>query len=102
MASEALRRTSSTQQSESEQGSLMMTSSNVSRLVEKLSKMRGAALKLGQFMSIQGEGYTDFTKQGKGSQWLRFQYVAASSGANLPTCAEQCTLYAKLANGGMI
>ncbi|KAH8105713.1 ABC1-domain-containing protein [Phellopilus nigrolimitatus] len=31
----------------------MMTSANITRLVEKLSKMRGAALKLGQFMSIQ-------------------------------------------------
>ncbi|KDQ54699.1 hypothetical protein JAAARDRAFT_60642 [Jaapia argillacea MUCL 33604] len=31
----------------------MMTEANVSRLVSKLSRMRGAALKLGQFMSIQ-------------------------------------------------
>lgn len=32
----------------------MLTEANVNRLVSKLSKMRGAALKLGQFMSIQG------------------------------------------------
>lgn len=32
----------------------MLTEANVHRLVSKLSKMRGAALKLGQFMSIQG------------------------------------------------
>lgn len=32
-----------------------MSEANVSRLVDKLSQMRGAALKLGQFMSIQGE-----------------------------------------------
>jgi aarF domain-containing kinase len=32
----------------------MLTESNVKRLVAKLTKMRGAALKLGQFMSIQG------------------------------------------------
>lgn len=32
-----------------------MSEGNVRRLVEKLSRMRGAALKLGQFMSIQGE-----------------------------------------------
>ena len=32
----------------------MLTESNVKRLVTKLTRMRGAALKLGQFMSIQG------------------------------------------------
>lgn len=32
----------------------MMTEANIKRLVSKLSQMRGAALKLGQFMSIQG------------------------------------------------
>lgn len=52
-ASEALRRVSSPN-SDGTQTSLMMSSANVSRLVEKLSMMRGAALKLGQFMSIQG------------------------------------------------
>ena len=52
-ATEALRRASSSS-SEDSHTPLMMSSSNVSRLVEKLSKMRGAALKLGQFMSIQG------------------------------------------------
>ncbi|CAG7848324.1 Protein ABC1 homolog, mitochondrial Flags: Precursor [Serendipita indica DSM 11827] len=34
-------------------GSVLMSEANVTRLVEKLSRMRGAALKLGQFMSIQ-------------------------------------------------
>jgi hypothetical protein len=33
----------------------MMSEANIKRLVSKLSQMRGAALKLGQFMSIQGE-----------------------------------------------
>jgi aarF domain-containing kinase len=33
----------------------MMTEGNVRRLVTKLTQMRGAALKLGQFMSIQGQ-----------------------------------------------
>lgn len=32
----------------------MLTEANITRLVSKLSQMRGAALKLGQFMSIQG------------------------------------------------
>lgn len=31
-----------------------MSEANIKRLVSKLSQMRGAALKLGQFMSIQG------------------------------------------------
>ncbi|KAI5118727.1 hypothetical protein M0805_004525 [Coniferiporia weirii] len=51
-ATEALRRASSSQTEEG-QSSLVMTPANIGRLVEKLSRMRGAALKLGQFMSIQ-------------------------------------------------
>lgn len=51
-ASEILRRTGSGSHEES---SVMMTEANIKRLVSKLSQMRGAALKLGQFMSIQGE-----------------------------------------------
>lgn len=41
-------------------GSLMLSAGNMERLVVKLSKMRGAALKLGQMMSFQGsflDGY---------------------------------------------
>ncbi|KAF8958587.1 ABC1 family-domain-containing protein [Flammula alnicola] len=49
-ASEVLRRTGTGSQ---DQSSVMMTEANVKRLVSKLSQMRGAALKLGQFMSIQ-------------------------------------------------
>ncbi|THV05083.1 ABC1-domain-containing protein [Dendrothele bispora CBS 962.96] len=50
-ASELLRRTGSGSGENS--GSLMMTEANIKRLVSKLSQMRGAALKLGQFLSIQ-------------------------------------------------
>ncbi|KAL1732349.1 ABC1 family-domain-containing protein [Schizophyllum commune] len=46
-----IRRTASG--SENQSSSLMMTEANIGRLVSKLSQMRGAALKLGQFMSIQ-------------------------------------------------
>ena len=53
-ASEVLRRSVSSEESSQNGGSLMLTESNVRRLVAKLTKMRGAALKLGQFMSIQG------------------------------------------------
>lgn len=42
--------------------SVMMTEANIKRLVSKLSQMRGAALKLGQFMSIQGERVPNFVK----------------------------------------
>ncbi|KAL0578435.1 hypothetical protein V5O48_003585 [Marasmius crinis-equi] len=49
-ASELLRRSSS---QEENAGSVMMTEANIKRLVSKLSQMRGAALKLGQFLSIQ-------------------------------------------------
>ena len=49
---ESLRRaTSSSSESPS---SLMFSASNMERLVRKLSRMRGAALKLGQMISIQG------------------------------------------------
>jgi aarF domain-containing kinase len=36
------------------EGSLMLSAGNMERLVAKLSKMRGAALKLGQMISFQG------------------------------------------------
>ncbi|KXN85149.1 hypothetical protein AN958_11639 [Leucoagaricus sp. SymC.cos] len=49
-ATELLRRTGSSNEA---QGSLIMTEANIRRLVSKLSQMRGAALKLGQFLSIQ-------------------------------------------------
>ena len=35
-------------------GSLMLSEGNMNRLVAKLSRMRGAALKLGQMISFQG------------------------------------------------
>jgi len=36
-------------------GSLMLSPGNIELLVAKLSRMRGAALKLGQMISIQGK-----------------------------------------------
>ena len=50
---ETLRRATGTGNSNG--GSLMLSAGNMERLVAKLSKMRGAALKLGQMMSFQGE-----------------------------------------------
>lgn len=54
MASEAIRRTTSGSDSTTAQPGLLLSEANIERLVNKLSKMRGAALKLGQFLSIQG------------------------------------------------
>lgn len=51
-AEEFIRRNTTSE--ESSNSSLFMSEANVSRLVDKLSRMRGAALKLGQFLSIQG------------------------------------------------
>src|SRR5271154_2668421 len=48
---ESLRRATSSTESPS---SIMFSASNMERLVRKLSRMRGAALKLGQMISIQG------------------------------------------------
>jgi len=38
-----------------EVGAMVMNKANVERLVAMLCKMRGAALKLGQMISLQGE-----------------------------------------------
>ncbi|CAL1697726.1 unnamed protein product [Somion occarium] len=51
-ASELIRRSTSSSDGQAS-SSLMMTEGNIKRLVSKLTQMRGAALKLGQFMSIQ-------------------------------------------------
>jgi len=50
-ATELMRRTAP---GSADKSSIVMTEANIKRLVTKLVQMRGAALKLGQFMSIQG------------------------------------------------
>ncbi|KAG2048581.1 ABC1-domain-containing protein [Suillus hirtellus] len=50
-ASELLRRSTTSHANDTQP--VMLTEANITRLVSKLSQMRGAALKLGQFMSIQ-------------------------------------------------
>ncbi|KAJ3559027.1 hypothetical protein NM688_g589 [Phlebia brevispora] len=52
-ATELLRRTTHTSEDASAHNSLMMSEGNIKRLVAKLTRMRGAALKIGQFLSIQ-------------------------------------------------
>jgi len=53
-ASEGLRRSTGGTPSGS---SVFMSDANIRRLVSTLGRMRGAALKLGQFMSIQGKSH---------------------------------------------
>ena len=55
-ASEFLRRSTASSPTDSTDppSSLMMTEANLTRFVSKLTRMRGAALKVGQFLSIQG------------------------------------------------
>lgn len=52
-ATEYIRRQTTSSSSAEANTSLMMSEANVNRLVNSLGQMRGAALKLGQFMSIQ-------------------------------------------------
>ena len=54
---ESFRRATSSA-TEGESPSLMFSPANMERLVRKLSRMRGAALKLGQMISIQGIGHS--------------------------------------------
>jgi aarF domain-containing kinase len=53
-ASEFLRRSVTSADPSRSPSSLIMTEANLTRLVSKLTRMRGAALKVGQFLSIQG------------------------------------------------
>ena len=39
------------------EGSIVFSAANMERLVAKLSRMRGAALKLGQMLSFQGQTF---------------------------------------------
>ncbi|AFR95375.2 Atypical/ABC1/ABC1-A protein kinase [Cryptococcus neoformans var. grubii H99] len=52
-ASESIRRSTAGNGGEKSGGSVFMSDANIRRLVSTLGRMRGAALKLGQFMSIQ-------------------------------------------------
>lgn len=51
--SESIRRATGTSDSSQDGGSFMLSPANMERLVTKLSRMRGAALKLGQMLSFQ-------------------------------------------------
>ncbi len=70
-ASEAVRRSTGGGSS----GSVFMSEANVRRLVDKLGRMRGAALKLGQFMSIQGGFWCTQRRIDADAPWPRLEYA---------------------------
>jgi aarF domain-containing kinase len=79
---ESLRRATS---SESSSSSLLFSASNMERLVRKLSRMRGAALKLGQMISIQGM-YLVYPLCSQFIIFVRFEFIAATD----PRCPAPC------------
>jgi hypothetical protein len=97
-ASEMLRRSTTSQDQTG--GSLMLTEANVKRLVTKLSKMRGAALKLGQFMSIQGDLSRQLSYM-RTNVHVIYPSLASRSGPDISTSTRWRALYAGLANGGI-
>jgi hypothetical protein len=83
----------------------MMTEANITRLVSKLSQMRGAALKLGQFMSIQGAHASfiiflviSFPARSSLTRDARYPYPPSRCRQNLPPRPGWRTLHARLAN----
>jgi hypothetical protein len=70
-----------------------MNEANIKRLVSKLSQMRGAALKLGQFLSIQGKPrmarYNTFS-----DVFCRHAFVTARRGCDFSEGPRWCSLHA--------
>lgn len=77
----------------------MMTEANITRLVSKLSQMRGAALKLGQFMSIQGaHPLVIFYLLSAANLGTRHPPPTPRSRQDIPPRSRQRPLYAGLAD----
>ena len=75
----------------------MMSAGNMDRLVAKLSRMRGAALKLGQMISFQGRSNHSINEF-----VLRLYRCKDATGAHLGSSSEssrQCRLHARVAAG---
>jgi hypothetical protein len=85
---EGLRRATGT--SNGDEGSLMLSEKNMERLVAKLSRMRGAALKLGQMMSFQGLYQMPYLSLTSHSHFLRFKDASSSNSRGPPTCPRSC------------
>lgn len=69
-------------------GSVMLSAGNMERLVAKLSRMRGAALKLGQMMSFQGQSpHTNYSTIAHTCK--RFENAARTDQRNSATSPRQ-------------
>ena len=68
-------------------GSLMLGAANMDRLVAKLSKMRGAALKLGQMMSFQGLSPDNRMCSPFVDAYFRFEDASCSNSSGLAACS---------------
>jgi hypothetical protein len=80
----------------------MMTEANLTRLVSKLTRMRGAALKVGQFLSIQGSRIPPRLFEPETDMELhRYARAAPRTRPRLSSRARQCALHAQLADGGL-
>jgi aarF domain-containing kinase len=77
-------------------GSLMLSEGNMNRLVAKLSRMRGAALKMGQMMSFQG-ALQALDVESARLTLSRLQSPAANDQYHSSASARQCRLHASLA-----
>lgn len=78
----------------------MMSEANLTRLVSKLTQMRGAALKVGQFLSIQGPMPSHPHTSLSLTAAHRYARPTARPRPRLPPRARQRALHAQLADGG--
>ena len=76
-----------------------MSEANLSRLVSKLSRMRGAALKLGQMLSFQGQTRDCPRHLTRAKRSHRLQDVTRSTWRGTPACPRQCRLHACITTG---
>ena len=94
---EGIRR--ATEGSGSSGGSLMFTPGNMERLVTKLSKMRGAALKLGQVMSFQGSCVVALCSLDKRLTNFRLEDASGTDSRSPSTRPRSGRLYASIPAG---
>jgi hypothetical protein len=82
---ESLRRATGT--GDSAGGSLLLSAGNIERLVAKLSKMRGAALKLGQMLSFQGSSPNVYLSPTFLDASCRFKDASCACQRSVAACA---------------
>jgi hypothetical protein len=79
-------------------GSPMLSEGNLRKLVDKLSRMRGAALKMGQFLSIQGLYAPPVIYNTHPLR--RCPRAIPGAGSRISEGARQCALHAESPDGG--